>query len=378
MGGLMAGLLDDITEYARRSGRNMTGLLDWLGGGAQAGAEPTMALLRGDAIDQPLLPTADSGGRIGAVASAVGSTLMPVAAPTGALGAGPVVRGASAGPKTMKELRSALGKQSSLLKESPPVSEEAATKALTDIRNGVSPYYALTEASGFSMEPAAVAERAEQAGFSPEPLYHGSSSTEITAFNPKKLGSFTGAADADAGVFSTPNPRYAHNYMGKVMEETLDPRLYAQMEAEIEPLWSEWLRSRHTDPQRHAELGQQIEGIRRSYDGRAFNPEYSPGAVYPLRIAPGNVKEIDWRGSNMPMSYRGNRLREAAANGYDSGRYINTGTDDEVIAFQAQQMRSPFAAYNPNWSHRPDLLASGAPASGLLAQPTLDDLKDRL
>ena len=86
------GLLDDGQEYLRRSGRNLGGLFDWLAGGAAAGAEPTMALLRGDALDQPLLPTADSGGRIGAIASAVGSTVMPVGAPAGALGAGPVAR----------------------------------------------------------------------------------------------------------------------------------------------------------------------------------------------------------------------------------------------------------------------------------------------
>jgi hypothetical protein len=93
------GLLDDAQEYARRSGRNLAaggeGLLQWLSGGAQAGAEPIMGLLRGDAADEPLLPTANSGGRIGAVASALGSTILPVGAPAGALGAGPVVKMAS-------------------------------------------------------------------------------------------------------------------------------------------------------------------------------------------------------------------------------------------------------------------------------------------
>lgn len=69
------GLLDDGQEYVRRSGRNLGGLLDWLAGGAQTGAEPTMGLLRGDALDQPLLPTSSSGGRIGSVASALVSGL---------------------------------------------------------------------------------------------------------------------------------------------------------------------------------------------------------------------------------------------------------------------------------------------------------------
>jgi predicted GNAT family N-acyltransferase len=102
------GLLDDGQEYLRRSGRNLAaggeGLLQWLSGGAQAGAEPLMGLLRGDAIDQPFLPTSDSGGRVGAIASALGSTVMPVAAPTGALGAGPVMRGTNAAPGAARGL----------------------------------------------------------------------------------------------------------------------------------------------------------------------------------------------------------------------------------------------------------------------------------
>jgi hypothetical protein len=85
MGRLM-GLLDDGEEYLRRSGRNFGGLLDWLAGGARAGAEPTMALMRGDALGEPLLPTATSGGRIGAIASALTQPMVPGAAPAGALG----------------------------------------------------------------------------------------------------------------------------------------------------------------------------------------------------------------------------------------------------------------------------------------------------
>ncbi len=80
------GVMDEVIEYGRRSGRNLGGLLDWLGGGARAGAEPTLALMRGDALNEPLLPTADSGGRIGAVASAITQPMVPGATPAGALG----------------------------------------------------------------------------------------------------------------------------------------------------------------------------------------------------------------------------------------------------------------------------------------------------
>lgn len=77
-----------LWEYARRSARNLGGAVDWLAGGAVAGAEPAMSLYRGDDIDQPLLPTAESGGRsrLGAVASGLLGHTLPAAAPVGALG----------------------------------------------------------------------------------------------------------------------------------------------------------------------------------------------------------------------------------------------------------------------------------------------------
>lgn len=84
-------------EYLRRSGRNLAeapqGLLDWLAGGARMGAEPTLALMRGDALGEPLLPTATSGGRLGAIASAVTQQMIPGGAPAGALSANLVGHG---------------------------------------------------------------------------------------------------------------------------------------------------------------------------------------------------------------------------------------------------------------------------------------------
>lgn len=159
----MAGLLDDLSEYGRRSGRNLSGLLEWLGGGARMGAEPVMALMRGDAIDEPLLPTTDSGGRIGAVASALGSTVMPVKAPAGALGAGPVVRSADA---------------------------------------------------ALDMSPEARAARAAEMGFSMRrKLYHGTGA-DFGAFRPSRDGE-----SSFAGVSLTKNPAVANFYAGQWGDE---------------------------------------------------------------------------------------------------------------------------------------------------------------
>lgn len=75
-----------LAELMTSIGQGAGKAVDWLAGGAQVGAEPTVALMRGDALDQPFLPTADSGGRLGAIASAVTAPLVPGSAPAGALG----------------------------------------------------------------------------------------------------------------------------------------------------------------------------------------------------------------------------------------------------------------------------------------------------
>lgn len=77
-----------LWEYARRSLRNLGGAVDWLAGGAQAGAEPALSLYRGDDLDQPLLPSWESGGRsrLGAVASALNSHTIPGSVPAGSIG----------------------------------------------------------------------------------------------------------------------------------------------------------------------------------------------------------------------------------------------------------------------------------------------------
>lgn len=75
-------LADLMTSIGQGAGK----AVDWLAGGAQVGAEPTLALMRGDALGEPFLPTAESGGRLGAIASAVTAPLVPGSAPAGALG----------------------------------------------------------------------------------------------------------------------------------------------------------------------------------------------------------------------------------------------------------------------------------------------------
>jgi hypothetical protein len=96
-------LADLMTSIGQGAGK----AVDWLAGGAQAGAEPTLALMQPGAADQPFWPTADSGGRIGAVSSALTSVLNPVHAPAGALGAGPVMRTANAALDMSPEARAA-------------------------------------------------------------------------------------------------------------------------------------------------------------------------------------------------------------------------------------------------------------------------------
>lgn len=107
-----SGLSGLIGEYLRRSGRNLASgagdAVDWLAQGAKAGAEPTLALMRGDDLDQPLLPTPESGGRsrLGAVASGLNPHLIPGAAPAGALGIFGGAKSKTANPAALQQAKS--------------------------------------------------------------------------------------------------------------------------------------------------------------------------------------------------------------------------------------------------------------------------------
>lgn len=113
----LAGMLGDGTksflEYLRRSGRNLAegggAAVDWLAGGAKSGAEPTLAMMQPGAADQPFLPTADSGGRLGMLASALTGPMTPMSVPKGGmvLGAGPAVRTAEKALDMSPEARAA-------------------------------------------------------------------------------------------------------------------------------------------------------------------------------------------------------------------------------------------------------------------------------
>lgn len=153
-------MLASLLGYVKRA---PGAAVDWLAGGAKSGADPTLALMRGDAADQPFLPTADSGGRLGAIASALSGPMMPIKAPSGGavLGAGPTFR--------------------------------TAEKAL-------------------DMSPEARAARAAEQGYEgfQRPWLHGSPG-DITAFDPAKAK----AGNYGKGVYVTRMPGKANGYAGQ-------------------------------------------------------------------------------------------------------------------------------------------------------------------
>lgn len=135
--------------------------VDWLAGGAKSGAEPTLAMMQPGAADQPFLPTADSGGRLGMLASALTGPMMPIKAPSGGavLGAGPVFR--------------------------------TADKAL-------------------DMAPEARAQRAAEQGFTAD-AYHGTTH-DIREFDPARIGSETDPGYYGAGFYFAPDAAKASEY----------------------------------------------------------------------------------------------------------------------------------------------------------------------
>ena len=163
--------------------------------------------------------------------------------------------------------------------------------------------------------------RAKAMGFLTDmPLYHGSGA-EFRAFDPKLLGSMTGSPMAGTGVAAARDPEYA-NYF--------------------------------------AQLAGQKGG----------NPQ-----VYQLLHRTENPANLTLRGGESPFAIAG-RLLDAWDEGHDAVMIHNfpSGLGPQKIVFvkNENQLRSPFAVFDPARKRDPDLLASIAgigamPALGLMA-----------
>lgn len=387
----MAGLLDDVQEYARRSGRNLGGLLDWLGGGAQAGAEPTMALLRGDALDQPLLPTADSGGRIGAVASAVGSTLMPVAAPTGALGAGPVLRAADAALDMAPEARAARAAGMGF-PETEYYHYTASPTDFTEFRPSE-----LRGASFFATRPEGAIEGARAGGNET-----GRGAGGADRMMPVRVAGPIYGRDVHAGPIDLPqtigpqeyerivadarnftDPSMTPNQM-KAARDVLTKTVNGAYDEAVNPAAAKLLEEaeRRANQQWKA-TGRYPEDVLDTLttDERAVLDD---AYTYTRKQTLGHEQTMPWQVFERGISHGDLDAPYQAALkrlGF-RGAVIGDEAGTTMAVMDPTAIRSRFAAFDPARSGEADLLASRVPTSGLLAQPpqplTLDDLKDRL
>lgn len=362
----MAGLLDEGQEYLRRSGRNLTGLLEWLGGGARAGAEPTMALMRGDALDQPLLPTADSGGRIGAVASAVGSTVMPVKAPAGALGAGPVMRTTNAALDMSPEARAARAAEqgytqpgyhatrydfnefvpsqwrgASYFADNP---EAASRGAAAGSNEHVTLGGPTTNAPQTGAQIMPVLIRGKTWGSDPLPtewfpenITYGDFKRVLAGENPVKV---PGLSDAQNAALN----HHRQEAYRKVYSEAVPESDYEKYMGDMEDMLP---LKRTAEPVPPAMPYEDVEGFGRN----AFAP-------------PGSLTVEDRRAMMRALGYENWMVSDEA------GRSIAVGNPSNI--------RSRFAAFDPARANDPDLLAafSPNPLGGLLA-PQPDDKRKR-
>lgn len=382
------GLLDDAQEYARRSGRNLGGLFDWLAGGAAAGAEPTMALMRGDAINEPLLPTATSGGRIGAIASALGSTVMPVAAPAGALGAGPVMRAGSAALDLSPEARAARAAELGF----PKAEYYHYTASPTDFSE-FQPSQ-LRGASFFATRPEGAIEGARAGGNEmgrgaggadrmmpvrvAGPIYgrdvHAGPIDLPQTIGPQEYESIVAAARNFDDPAMTPNQvKAARDVLTKTVnrayDETVNPAATKLLEEAERRASQQWKATgRYPEdvldtltPNERAVLDNAYTYTRKETLG---HEQTMPWQVFERGFSHGDL-DAPYQAALKRLGFRGAVIGDEA------------GTTMAVMDPAA--IRSRFAAFDPARAGEADLLASRVPLSGLLAPPkTIDDLKDRL
>jgi hypothetical protein len=381
------GLLADFTEYLRRSGRNLSelpgGVVDWLAGGARAGAEPTMALLRGDALDEPLLPTATSGGRIGAVASALGSTLMPAGAPAGALGAGPVMRRAT--PEQFSAANRAVGDVATGTVERIPV------ERLMYGQNNVLPEHV----AGYTSAPERITQR---------PLYGMAHGDDVILLD----GHHRAAAAAEMGLADLP----VEVLRGRSLD--LSPEARAARAAELGYNVDAYHSTLHGDvgtafrPETHfgteqAARDRYADLMRWPMDRETgVHPAVGQeaGATYPVKLRVNKALDVpdlaNWGAAEMASElYSRGMLDDAQlaaaqagafdpvgylrSQGYDALRYTNRFEGKGSTSFMMLDpsgVRSRFAAFDPARAGEADLLASRVPLSGLLA-PFTDDKRKR-
>jgi hypothetical protein len=337
----LAGMLGEGTrqfqEYLRRSGRGLSQgagqAVDWLAGGAKSGADPVLGLMRGDAMGQPLLPTADSGGRLGAVASALTGPMMPIMAPKGALGAGPVMR---------------------------------------------------TAETGLDMSPEARAARAQEMGYTVD-AYHGTKGN-FDSFSPDKVGS-NAMNYGEGAYYFTDNPNVASGYAmadlpgapGGAYEQMVsnqadlakladNPRINALPES-----------IRETARRAMADtLKKNIAGTSERYQ-KAL--EGAP-QVIPSKLRFDNPYIVDADGGQH-WNFTPQAIKAAQEGGHDGAIIRNVrdqphiGKDVTVpstvyVPFNPNQIRSRNAAFDPAKANSPDLLASRAP---LPAAPQTEEQK---
>lgn len=382
------GLLGDVTEYLRRSGRNLSGMpggvVDWLAGGARMGAEPTMALMRGDAIDQPFLPNASSGGRVGAIASALGSTLMPVGAPTGSLGAGPVLRRAT--PEQFSTANRAVGDVSGGAVETIPVSR------LMFGQNNVLPEHV----AGYTADPSRITQR---------PLYGMAHGDDVILLD----GHHRAAAAAELGLADLP----VEVLRGKPLD--LSPEARAARAAEqgytvdayhgtlSGDIGTAFREGTHFGTAEAA--GDRLSALH--WDSPDRDPTVHPAtreaeapATYPVKLRIKRALTVpdlgDFGQADLAVELHGRGLLNdgglAAAKsgeldmrdflrgiGFDALRYQNdfeAQGSTSYMMLDPSGVRSRHAVFDPARAGEADLLASRVPLSGLLA-PFTDDKRKR-
>ena len=249
-------------------------------------------------------------------------------------------------------------------------------KAMPGMRGG---------AKGLPMDEASRMQRDRDMGFSDVDVYHGTSG-DIQEFSRQQRGGQTGAPSARQAEFFTNDPYLAADYAALGEGRTATRKLYLMNKAEKmaqtaqrNPNISQATKNDFWD--KMYEAGEKYENAVLK-EGEDFGNLAVEGSnVIPARIQMKNPYLHDFEGKEYREESFYNLIMRAKEAGHDSAIFRNTidyadsnykVPSDVYAVFNPKQVRSKFAAFDPEKAHLANLLAgSGAAAIGL---PTIYDM----
>lgn len=235
-------------------------------------------------------------------------------------------------------------------------------------------------------------DRAVQQGFNID-AFHGTKG-DIESFDPGLLGVTTSAPSARRGFFFSADPETAHNYIEMSSLEDVRPSLINEIENTVEDLGKEvlaldeevnkqkyninskthgnnWRSARkdfvneYVQKTKLKEKDQKLQNYKRILREEQDFESKTGGNILPVKLRLQNPLEYDFGGKAYRDVTYNDLLKQAQEAGNDGAIFRNTtdggGVTDIYVVFEPSQIRSRYAAFDPNENASGSLIANAPP-----------------